>query len=199
MSKLLHELLKDYKVILASQSPRRQSLMRELGIDFEVVMHQGDESYPSKLRPRVVPSYLAAIKSEVVTNTQGNKKCLIISADTIVLLGGKIINKPADKAEAITMLKKLSGKMHEVITGVCLRIDDRKHCFSCKTNVWFNELSNDQIQYYVENFKPYDKAGAYGIQEWIGYVGICRINGSFYNVMGLPVETMYSEIIDFIK
>ena len=183
-----------YKIILASNSPRRKELLKGLDIDFEVrVIPDIDESYPPDLSPEEIPGYIAQKKAAVyLASMQADE--LIITADTIVVLDGDILEKPADKNDAIRMLTRLSGRKHQVITAVALTTIDRQKSFSVTSSVDFATLTGEEIEYYVEKYKPYDKAGAYGIQEWIGYIGVCSIEGSFYNVMGLPMQRLYQEL-----
>lgn len=195
---LLHQKLIDFRVILASRSPRRQQLLRELGIDFEVKVNPNeDETYPPHLNIDSVPEFLAAKKAQpYLLNLAANE--ILITSDTIVLCNHEVIGKPIDRAEAIEILCKLSGQEHTVITGVCLATSNKIHSFSASTEVFFRNLNKEEIEFYVETFKPFDKAGAYGIQEWIGYVGVERINGSYFNVMGLPVQRLYVELNRFV-
>jgi len=185
--------LESYEIILASKSPRRQELLRDLGLKFTVQSMDIPEDFPAGLGMTEVPVYLAELKAEAFRPILKDNQ-LVITADTIVWLDGKVLNKPTDYAEGFRMLKDLSGKKHEVITGVCLLSTEKKVSFYASTDVWFKELSDEEIQYYLENYRPYDKAGAYGIQEWIGYVGIYHIEGSFFNVMGLPVQSLYEHL-----
>lgn len=195
---MLADKLKGFRIILASQSPRRQALLKELGLDFEVIANNEiEESWPPKLPKEQIPVYLAEFKAahimpEVPENT------LLITADTIVWLNGHVIGKPVDIPDAVRILKELSGAVHEVITGVCLRTGNRKRTFIASSLVYFSRLSDEEINYYVENYRPFDKAGAYGIQEWIGYIGLEKIEGSYYNVMGMPVQKLYTELKSFI-
>jgi septum formation protein len=181
------------KILLASGSPRRRELMEMLGIRFEVLVKPVDESWPSHLQGEQIAIYLSAKKAEAYSS-ELREGHLVITADTIVLLGDTVLNKAADSNEAIHMLRQLSGKSHQVITGVCLAMGENKDCFSVTTTVTFKTLPEDEIQYYVERFRPFDKAGAYGIQEWIGLTGIERIEGSYYNVVGLPVKELYERL-----
>lgn len=184
------EHLKKYDIVLASNSPRRRELLSGLGIDFRVELIQGiDETYPASLLAEQVPEYLARLKAKAY-NVTGNK--LLITADTIVILNNEILGKPHDEAEAHHMLHKLSGKTHSVVTGVTVTTADKVSTFSCKSEVEFAELSDEEIEHYINLCHPMDKAGGYGIQEWIGYMGIKGIKGSFYNVMGLPVQRLYT-------
>ncbi|MDR3326719.1 MAG: Maf-like protein [Prevotellaceae bacterium] len=190
-------MLKNYKIILGSQSARRQELMRRLDIDFSVqTIDDLQESYPSDLQTEKIPEYLAKLKADAFEKFLDDEK-LLITADTIVIVEGKVLGKPKDEADAGTMLKALSGKTHEVVTGVCLTTKKRQEIFSTFTKVTFATLSDNEIDYYLSKYKPYDKAGSYGIQEWIGFVGVERIEGSFYNVMGFPVQKIYQKLKTF--
>lgn len=185
-------MINNYNIILASSSPRRISLMRDTGFKFEIRNISFDEEYPSDLKATDVAIYLACKKSDYFKEVSNDE--LIITADTTVCLDGEIIGKPKDREDAVNILKKLSGNKHSVITGVCLKMKDKVISFSECTYVYFKDLNDEEINYYVDNFKPYDKAGAYGIQEWIGYIGVEKIEGSFFNVMGLPIHRLYNEI-----
>lgn len=173
-------------MILASQSPRRKQLLEWAEIDFEIIVEPTDEAYPKELEPQNVAVHIARQKAEAVKHKVGNKT--IIAADTIVVLGKEIIGKPKDRTHAISILQKLSGQHHQVITGVVIVKGEKEVLFSDITDVEFHSLTPEQIEFYVDKYQPYDKAGAYAIQEWIGVVGIKCINGDFYNVMGLPVS-----------
>jgi septum formation protein len=189
--------LNKYKIILGSQSPRRRELLDGLGIAFEVRPMPGiDESYPPTLPVDGVPLYVARQKASAYLSALAENE-LLITADTVVEIGGAILGKPAGREEALGMLRLLSGRTHRVITGVCLSTRERKRDFAVASSVCFALLKEEDIRYYVENFQPYDKAGAYGIQEWIGYVAVEGIEGSFYNVMGLPVQRLYQELYQF--
>lgn len=188
--------LEQYEIILASKSPRRQQLLSDLGLKFTVQSMDIAEVFPSGLGMTEVPVYLAELKAEAF-RPQLKQNQLVITADTIVWLDGNVLNKPADYADGFRMLKNLSGKKHQVITGVCLLTTTKKVSFFASTDVWFKSLSDEEIHFYLENYRPYDKAGAYGIQEWIGYVGINHIEGSFFNVMGLPVQSLYEHLKAF--
>lgn len=188
--------LPDYNYILASKSPRRQELLKSLGISFEVLINDGDEIYPENLTREEIPIFLAELKATHFTNSI-KENDLIITADTIVWFNGEVLGKPVNEEEAIKTLQKLSGNEHQVITGVCLSSIHKQKSFYSVSNVRFKKLLLTEIEYYVSEFNPFDKAGAYGIQEWIGYVGITHIEGSFYNVMGLPVQQLYTEIQNF--
>ena len=188
--------LPKYNYILASKSPRRQELIHDLGIDFRVEIRDVEENFPTELYREEIPVFLAELKAKPFLGTLAVND-LLITADTIVWLDGEVFGKPSDREDAFRILKKLSGKEHQVISGVCLTGMEKQKSFFSISNVSFRELSDKEIYFYIDEFKPYDKAGAYGIQEWIGYIGITHIEGSFYNVMGLPVQQLYSEIIRF--
>lgn len=193
------EKLKGYKIILASQSPRRKELLKGLDIPFEIADNfECDESYPGNINLNEVAPFLAQKKSAAYPKELKENEILITS-DTLVKCNNELLGKPDGEAGAIEMLKKISGRKHEVITGVCLRNEIKKHVFSVLSNVYFTKLNDEEITYYVKKYKPFDKAGAYGIQEWIGYVGIERIEGSYYNVMGLPVSRLWKELINFTE
>jgi len=191
--------LKKYKIILASQSPRRSTLLEQTGIEFEVRKIDVEESYPSHLHPGETALFLSRKKAEVFNQEKMQNNEIIITADTIVAIRNKIIPKPDSHDEAVRFLTLLSGKMHSVYTGVTLKSKNKSGSFLSESKVWFRHLTEDEIEYYVANFKPYDKAGAYGIQEWIGYIGIERIEGSFFNIMGLPTSMLYTELIRFTE
>jgi len=196
---LLHQQLSQYHLILASASPRRVSLLKELNLTFDCIPLDVDEVFPAGLEDHEVAKFLARLKAEAFPIEKLTPKSILITADTIVCLNDEVIGKPDDREHAIEMLQKLSGQMHKVITGVCLRSHDKESIFSNETDVYFNKLTEEEIIYYVDQFKPFDKAGAYGIQEWIGYVGIEKIEGSYFNVMGLPVQQLYVELKKFIS
>lgn len=186
--------MKDYKLYLASQSPRRKELLNGLNIDFEIVSFDCDEHYPADIPNRQVAEYIAKQKAAACPKEKLSDNFILITADTTVCVDDEILGKPKDETEAADMLRQLSGKKHEVVTGVSLLTKNRQKTFSVKTDVYFKNLSEEEIQFYVENYRPLDKAGAYGIQEWIGFVGITRIDGSYFNVMGLPVQRLYEEL-----
>ena len=189
----------DWRIVLASNSPRRRELLAGLGIDFEVrVLPNIDESYPSSLSALETAEYIAR-KKAVAYQVQMADDELIITADTVVIVGDEVLGKPADADEARTMLLKLSGRTHQVVTGVCLTTREQTRHFSVRTDVTFKSLTDEELDYYIINYKPYDKAGAYGIQEWIGYIGCTGLNGSYYNVMGLPVQRIYTELQVFTR
>lgn len=196
---LLHKLLEQRGVnlILASQSPRRRDLMRDCGLTFRAVSYDIEELYPDDLAATDVAEYLSALKSDGYPE-QLHDSDILITADTVVLLGDEILGKPVGEEGARSMLRSLSGSEHCVVSGVTLRSSVKRVSFSTRTKVRFAELSEEQIEYYIEEYRPFDKAGSYGIQEWIGYVGIESIEGSFYNVMGLPIQRLYSELNKFI-
>lgn len=190
--------LKRYNVILASNSPRRRELLADLGIDFQVKTLKGvDESYPHDLPVLEIAEYISRKKAHAY-KSQMSADQLIITADTVVILGDEVLGKPADDADARRMLRELSGKTHKVVTGVTLATTCNIKSFSAVTDVEFAPLSDEDINYYVDHYRPLDKAGAYGIQEWIGCMGVRHISGSFYNVMGLPLHRLYSELNQFI-
>ena len=182
--------------ILASQSPRRKQLLEWAEIDFEIVVHPTDESYPSGLQPAEVAVYIAQQKAQAVAEIAGKGK-VIIAADTIVVLDGEIIGKPKSREDGLSILAKLSGKQHQVITGVSIRQGEKELCFADITYVDFHPLTQVQIEFYFDKYQPFDKAGAYAIQEWIGVVGIRKISGDFYNVMGLPVSRVVQALQEF--
>ncbi len=196
---LLHNRLNDegWSVILASQSPRRRDLMRDCGLTFRAVSYDVEECYPATLKAEEVAEYLSQLKSDGYPEALGDRDVLI-TADTVVILDGEILGKPRDESGAREMLRALSGAEHRVMTGVTLRSARGRESFSTTTKVRFVELSYEQIDYYVDEYRPLDKAGSYGIQEWIGYVAIESIEGSFYNVMGLPIQRLYSELSRFL-
>ena len=193
---MLSELLKNKKIILASKSPRRKELLAGLDIEFETRTKDVDESYSDALLTHQVAEFLADKKAKAFqSELQSNE--IVITSDTVVICDGEILEKPKSKIQAFDMLSKLSGKSHEVVTGVCLMSLDKKELFSGTTKVWFKELSCDEMNYYIKKYEPFDKAGSYGIQEWIGYVGIEKIEGTYFNVMGLPVNLVYDKLKKF--
>ena len=188
---------RDYKIILGSNSPRRKELLAGLDLEFEVhVIPNIEEAYPKDLPVLDTAGYIAAEKAEPYKNVMSSGE-LVITADTVVVLGDKVLGKPHDEEDACRMLKMLSGKTHHVVTGVCLTSTDKQRRFSVVTDVTFRQLSDAEIKYYVQHYRPLDKAGAYGIQEWIGYIGVTSIQGSYFNVMGLPVQRIYDELQAF--
>lgn len=189
--------LKDKEIILGSSSPRRALLLKEMDLNFYVESSfSGNESYPQELPAEEVPVYLAKAKSQNYLKKLADNQ-ILITADTVVVLNNEIIGKPKDKADAFEMLSALSGKTHKVITGVCIRNSSHSITFSDTSFVEFYPLSENDINYYIETYKPLDKAGAYGIQEWIGAVGVKKIEGSYYNIMGLPTEKLYHKLLEF--
>lgn len=190
---MLSEKLKNKNIILASGSPRRQELFKELGLDFSIQVKAVEEVYPSTLKAAEITNYLAELKTDAFSELAEND--IIITADTIVWLNDKAIEKPKDKHHAIEMLQKLSGRGHKVITSICIKTFTSQKVFHDVTMVYFKPLSTEEISYYVENYRPFDKAGAYGIQEWIGFIGVTKIEGSYFNVMGLPVHKLYEELM----
>lgn len=194
-SKLANHLSK-YSITLGSQSPRRKELFAGLNLPFSVEVREVDEHFPGSMATLEVPEYLAVLKAgpfEQDFKSDG----LLITADTIVLIEGKILGKPLDYEHAFEMLKQLSGKKHVVITGVCITSSGKQVTFSDHTDVYFKTLTEDEIDYYLTHYQPYDKAGSYGVQEWIGYVAIEKIEGSYFNVMGLPIQRLYEELLKF--
>lgn len=185
--------IKNYKLILASASPRRQQLMKDAGFTFEVRLKNVEEKYPQEIHLEKVPKYLSKVKASAFREELKADEVLI-TADTVVCIHDRILGKPADRKEAISMLRELSGNRHLVVTGVSVTTRTEQLSFSSRTDVFFKHLSNEEIIFYVDTYKPFDKAGAYGIQEWIGYIGIERIEGSFYNVMGLPIQKLYETL-----
>ena len=185
------------RVVLASQSPRRRELLAGLGIPFEVrVIEDIDEHFPEQLPASETALYIAKRKAEAYRGQMADDE-LIITADTVVIVGDEILGKPVDEADALRMLRLLSGRTHQVTTGVCLMTTKMQRSFDVTTDVTFKTLSDEEIMYYVNRYKPFDKAGAYGIQEWIGYIGVTGLHGSYYNVMGLPVQRIYTELQAF--
>ncbi len=181
-------------LILASNSPRRKELLTGLELPFEVrTLPDVDESFPSSLQEGDIPLYISRAKADAYRALMGEDE-LLITADTIVWIEGEVLGKPTDAADACRMLRRLSGKTHQVFTGVCLTTTSWQRSFSCRTDVTFAILSEEEIQHYVTHYRPFDKAGAYGVQEWIGYIGCTGLQGSYYNVMGLPVQRLYKEL-----
>jgi septum formation protein len=181
------------KIILASKSPRRQELLRQMDVDFEIVLKEVDESYPENLTPEEVAVYIADKKAKAYDGTLGNEA--VLTADTIVTIDGLILGKPEDAADAVRMLKLLSGRVHRVVTGVCILYKQQYNLFHDVSQVFFRTLTDAEIESYVEAYKPFDKAGAYGIQEWVGITAIQRIEGSYTNVVGLPTEKVYQQLL----
>lgn len=195
---MLKKLLYNYRLVLASNSPRRQQLLKGLDLDFEVITYPDvDESFPDNITGYQIAPFLSEQKAKSYHKLL-DKTTLVITADTIVWFENKVLNKPIDREEAMGMLKMLSGQKHTVYTGVTISSLDEQRTFCSETHVWFRELKDKDIEYYVDHYKPYDKAGAYGAQEWIGYVAIQKIEGSYFNVMGLPVQQLYTELENFL-
>lgn len=187
----------NYQIILASNSPRRKELLSGLDLEYEVmVLPNIDESYPLDIQKEEVALYIAKKKAQAYADRLTDNK-LVITADTVVIIDDKILGKPIDVADAKQMLRELSGKTHQVITGVCLTTSNKQKSFSVISDVRFSNLDDSEIEYYVSKYKPLDKAGAYGIQEWIGYIGVEYIGGSYFNVMGLPIQKLYQELKKF--
>jgi septum formation protein len=189
--------LNKYRIILASHSPRRQKLLNELGLRFEVVVRNWTEKYPGHLKGEKIALYVASEKAKTFQSEIKDNE-IVITADTIVWCNNKVLDKPAGRDDAKKILREISGNTHEVITGVCLLSSEKLTSFYSSTKVTFTELTDEEIKYYIDNFSPYDKAGAYGIQEWIGIAACSHIEGSYFNVMGLPVQQVYQELQKFI-
>ena len=185
-----------YNYILASKSPRRQQLLKSIGINFQIIIKEIEENYPQNLIKEEIPVYLAKLKASPFLKELSNKD-LVITADTIVWLDGNVLGKPQTDSDAREMLQNLSNKEHQVISGVCLTSTQKQISFHAISKVQFKKLTGSEIDYYISNYKPFDKAGSYGIQEWIGSIGITHIEGSFYNAMGLPIQKLYEEIQKF--
>ncbi|MBO7219990.1 MAG: septum formation protein Maf [Alistipes sp.] len=195
---LLHDTLKNYRLILASASPRRRELLAACDLDFTLAeKFECEECYPADLEADKVAEYLSQLKSNAYPHSL-DKKDILLTADTVVILGDKILGKPHSEAEAVEMISSLSGATHKVVTGVTLRTAERTISFSAESLVSFRTLDAEEVNYYVEKYRPLDKAGAYGIQEWIGYIGIEGIEGSFYNVMGLPTQRLYQALKEIL-
>lgn len=195
---LLNDKLKPYRLLLASQSPRRRELMTGCGLPYELApKYDCEEVYPADLPAEEVPLYLSQLKSRAYPEPLANGD-ILLTADTVVVLDGEVLGKPHGREEAVGMLRRLSGRRHTVVSGVTLRNAERMHTFEARTSVWFRTLSDEEIEYYIDTYRPFDKAGSYGIQEWIGYAAIERIEGSFYNVMGLPIQKVYVELDKFL-
>jgi len=198
MRNMFLDKFKNYDVVLASGSPRRRQLLTEMDIPFRVETRPVEETFPQDLSPEKAAAYLCRLKSRAFADKDLKKNTLLITADTIVALENRILGKPADANEAAEMLRQLSGRKHEVITGVCLRLPDKMKIFTVSTRVWFKELPEEEINYYISEYHPLDKAGAYAIQEWIGHSAIHKIEGSYFNVMGLPTHRLYEELKRFL-
>ena len=196
---ILIDRINNFDIILASRSSRRHALLRQLDIKFRVSALDVEESFPADMPINQVAEYISKIKIDAFPQDKMKENTLIITADTIVAIDQTILGKPKDEKDAFQMLQNLSGRSHQVITGVSLKTINRSISFSSQTKVKFKDLSDNEINYYIENYQPFDKAGAYGIQEWIGKIGVEWIDGSFYNVMGLPIQKLYMELCNFTK
>tara|TARA_B100001564_G_scaffold60182_1_gene46774 strand:- start:7188 stop:7772 length:585 start_codon:yes stop_codon:yes gene_type:complete len=186
--------LTKYKIILGSNSPRRKKLLSELNLNFDVISGNVKETYSNKINKEKVAEHLAQRKALNISKLKLPKNYLLITADTTVLINGKILNKPINKKQSLKMLQEISNQSHQVITGICIKTSKKETLFTVSSEVIFNKLSLDEISYYIEKFKPFDKAGSYGIQEWIGHIGVNKINGSYTNIMGLPTNDIYENL-----
>ena len=194
---MMLENLKKYNIVLASKSPRRQELMKGIGLEFSVITKDVDESYPSNMSVYDVAPFLSLKKAKAFNDEELPENYMVITADTVVIVDDMILGKPKDEADARGMLGRISGKKHSVITGVTIRTSDKVKTFSVVSKVSFETLDQEEVEFYVNNFRPYDKAGAYGIQEWIGYIGVNHVEGSYFNVMGLPTQKLYKMLKTF--
>ena len=194
---MMLENLKSYNIILASKSPRRQELLKGIGVPFSIITKDFDESFSANISPYDVAPYLSVKKAKAFEENELPENYMVITADTVVVVDDEILGKPNDAEEARQMLRLISGKRHSVITGVSIRTKDKIKTFSAMSKVSFDTLGEEEIDYYVNNFKPFDKAGAYGIQEWIGYIGVSSVEGSYFNVMGLPTQKLYKMLKNF--
>jgi len=192
---MLIEKFKTKKILLGSQSPRRQELLKALGVDFKVVKISSDENYPENLRNEKITEFISLSKANAYSNLKGNE--ILITADTLVVLNDEVLGKPIDENEAFQMIRKLAGSTHQVFTSVCVRTIENILTFSDKTDVIFDEFTDEEINYYIQNFYPFDKAGAYGIQDWLGYAKVKGIQGCYYNVMGFPLSKFYRKMQSF--
>ena len=195
MIETLNSQLKNYRFILASQSPRRKTLLQQFGLKFEVEVRPVEESFPESVSPSKAAEFLARIKGDAFPGEELEEKTMVITADTVVAIGNEILGKPRDYDHARKMLENLSGRHHDVITAVSMKTQSKQQLFSVSTRVFFKNLSRREIDFYINTFQPYDKAGAYGIQEWIGFAAITRIEGSYYNVVGLPMHALYENLL----
>lgn len=196
---MLKELLANKRLVLASSSPRRRLLLEGVDLEFSVEINNDiPEEFESSMDINMVPEHLAKLKSSGFGRRLDDSE-ILVTADTLVLCEGKILGKPTDRSDAFQMLKMLSGNKHTVLTGVCIRDNYRERSFTSETTVFFRELKDDEIYYYIDNYAPYDKAGAYGAQDWIGHIGISRIEGSYFNVMGLPIQKLCTELESFLS
>jgi septum formation protein len=188
---MMLENLKSYNIILASKSPRRQELLKGIGVPFSIITKDVDESFSANISPYDVAPYLSVKKAKAFEENELPENYMVITADTVVVVDDEILGKPKDAEEARQMLRLISGKRHSVITGVSIRTKDKIKTFSAMSKVSFDTLGEEEIDYYVNNYKPFDKAGSYGVQEWIGYIGVNCVEGSYFNVMGLPTQKLY--------
>jgi septum formation protein len=195
---MITDKLSDYRIILASRSPRRQQMLQELGLKFDIVIKEYEEIYPDGLNGEEIARYISFEKAALFKSELSENE-IVITADTIVWCNNQVLGKPIDRNDAARILKEISGNTHEVITGVSFRSMKNDFTFSDSTKVTFEEITEEEIYYYIDNYKPYDKAGAYGIQEWIGIAACSHIDGSYFNVVGLPVQKLYKELQRFIK
>ena len=194
---MLSEKLKKYNIILASGSPRRQRFFKEMDIDFTIEVKEVEENYPDILRGVEITDYLSKLKADAFQNLSKND--IVITSDTIVWLNGKAVEKPKNTDDAFKMIRSFSGRMHKVFTSVTFTGKDFQKTIHDTTKVWFNDLTDEEITYYIETYQPFDKAGSYGIQEWLGYIGINKIEGSFFNVMGLPTHIVYKTLLEIAE
>ena len=194
---MLIDKLNQYRIILASRSPRRQQLLRQMGLNFDVLIRDFDETYPSGLNGQRIAEFIASAKAHTFIKELGDND-IVITADTIVWCDNRVLGKPDDNEDAIRMIKEISANTHEVITGVSIISKWKEVTFSESTKVRFEFMNDEEIRYYVDKFRPFDKAGAYGIQEWIGIIGCSFIEGSYFNVVGLPVQKLYNELNQFV-
>lgn len=189
--------LKKYNIVLASKSPRRQELLKGIGVDFTILTKEVDENYPQRLPAIDVAPFLSLKKAKAFEDAELPDNYMVITADTVVIVENEILGKPKDRDDAVRMMNLLSGKVHKVVTGVTVHTKEKTKTFSVISKVTFETLDNQEVDYYIDNFKPYDKAGAYGVQEWIGYIGVSNVEGSYYNVMGLPTQRLYKVLKEF--
>lgn len=189
--------LNKYNIVLASKSPRRQELLKGIGVVFSILTKEVDESFPSRLPLIDVAPFLSLKKAKAFEDAELPENYMVITADTVVIVENEILGKPKYRDDAIRMMNLLSGKVHKVVTGVTVHTKEKTKTFSVTSKVTFETLDNQEVDYYIDNFKPYDKAGAYGVQEWIGYIGVSNVEGSYYNVMGLPTQKLYKVLKEF--
>lgn len=189
--------LNKYNIVLASKSPRRQELLKGIGVVFSILTKEVDESFPTRLPLIDVAPFLSLKKAKAFEDVELPENYMVITADTVVIVENEILGKPKDRDDAVRMMNLLSGKVHKVVTGVTVHTKEKTKTFSVTSKVTFETLDNQEVDYYIDNFKPYDKAGAYGVQEWIGYIGVSNVEGSYYNVMGLPTQKLYKVLKEF--